>query len=113
MSETTITRDELKLVAMAELARAAECLKVLAHPVRLRLVDILIQGEFPVGELAELCGTAPHQTSEHLRLLQGHGLLAAERRGRTVYYRVAAPQLPGILQCIRCHCGMAATKRNE
>lgn len=107
MTETTVTGAALRLVEMAELSRAAECLKVLAHPVRLRLVDILIQGEFPVGELARLCGTAPHQTSEHLRLLQGHGLLAAERRGRTVFYRVAAPQLPGILQCIRSHCGMA------
>jgi ArsR family transcriptional regulator, zinc-responsive transcriptional repressor len=100
------TVDTVKLVELAELARAAECLKVLAHPVRLRLVDILMQGAFPVGELAAMCELPPHQTSEHLRLMQGHGLLAAERRGREVYYAVAAPQLPGILTCIRKHCGL-------
>lgn len=100
MSET----DNLTLVELEPLERAAECLKVLAHPVRLRLIDILLQDEFPVGELAELCELPSHQTSEHLRLMQSHGLLASERRGRQVFYRIEAPQLPGIMTCVRKQC---------
>ena len=92
------------LLSLAFCHQAAECLKVMAHPIRLRIVDILMQGEFPVQRVAELCDLPSHQTSEHLRLLQGHGLLAAERRGRSVYYRVSSPRLPALLRCIRSTC---------
>jgi DNA-binding transcriptional ArsR family regulator len=67
-------------------------------------VDILMQGEFPVHEIAEMCQLPPHQTCEHLRLLKGHGFLTSQRRGRTVYYRIIAPQLPGLLECVRKNC---------
>lgn len=86
------------------LEQAAACLKVMAHPVRLRIVNILMQGEFAVHEIAELCRTSPNQTCEHLRLLKGHGLLVSERQGRTVYYKIAHPQLPGLIECIRKNC---------
>ena len=95
---------KLKLLEMDLINRAAECLKVMAHPVRLRMVDILMQGEFPVHEIAALCRTSPDQTCEHLRLMKGHGLLSSERRGRTVYYKIATPQLPGLIECIRKNC---------
>ena len=94
----------LKLLPLDFLEEAAECLKVMAHPVRLRIVDILMQGEFPVARIAELCELPPHQTSEHLRLLKGHGLLDYERRGRTVFYKIASPRLPGLIQCIQARC---------
>lgn len=86
------------------LERAAECLKVMAHPVRLRMVNILMQGEFPVHQIAQLCRTSPNQTCEHLRLLKGHGLLSSHRKGRIVYYQIASPQLPGLLECIKKNC---------
>ena len=95
---------KLSLLEMAGLCQAANCLKVLAHPVRMRIVDILLQGEFPVHKIAELCELPPHQTCEHLRLMQGHSLLASARRGSAVYYRVANPSLPGIIECIRRNC---------
>ncbi len=93
------------LLSMDALSEAAGCLKVMAHPVRLRIVDALQQGEFAVHEIAALCGLPPHQTCGHLRLMQSCGLLNSQRRGRTVYYRIASPRLPGLLQCIRNHCG--------
>ena len=83
---------------------AAECLKVMAHPIRLRIVNILMQGEYAVHEIAELCKTSANQTCEHLRLLKGHGLLSSQRHGRTVYYKIASPQLPGLINCIRNNC---------
>lgn len=96
-----------ELLEMEMLCKAAECLKVLAHPVRLRMVEILLKGEFPVNEVAQLCQLPPHQACEHLRLMQGHGLLESFRRGRSVFYRVANPNLPGIMDCIRRNCGKA------
>ena len=94
----------LELLPWEMLQGAAECLKVLAHPTRLRMVDLLMQGEFPVHRIAELCALPPHQTCEHLRLLKGHGLLSSQRRGRTVYYAIADPRLPQLLNCIRAVC---------
>ncbi len=93
-----------ELLPAEVLAGAAECLRVLAHPVRLRIVDILMQGEFTVGRIAEMCSVQPHMTSEHLRLMKGRGLLESERRARAVFYRIADPRLPGLLNCIRNCC---------
>jgi DNA-binding transcriptional ArsR family regulator len=43
---------KIDLLPLDFLEDAAECLKIMAHPVRLRIVDILMQGEFPVHEIA-------------------------------------------------------------
>ncbi len=82
------------------LGQAAECLKTLAHPVRLRIVQLLLHGRYTVGELAEDCEVPNNVASEHLRLLQRCGFLTSEREGRKVYYRVAEPHLEDIMNCI-------------
>jgi ArsR family transcriptional regulator, zinc-responsive transcriptional repressor len=87
-----------------QLNEAAECLKVMAHPVRLKMVQILMQGEFPVNEIASQCGISANQTCEHLRLMQGRGFLASHRDGKTVYYKIISPRLPSLIQCIRKNC---------
>lgn len=92
------------LLPLESLQGAAECLKVLGHPIRLRMVEILMQGEFPVHEIAELCQLPPHQACEHLRMLKGHGFLGSNRRGRSVFYQIVDPRLPRLLDCIRAAC---------
>lgn len=89
---------------MDELDTAAACLKVMAHPVRLRIVDILMQGELSVGEIAKLCGVKPHQVCEHLRLMQSCGYLTSTRSARSVYYKIVSPNLPALIGCIRANC---------
>ena len=87
-------------LSLESLAQAAECLKTLAHPHRLRMVQILLGGEYTVGELAEACEIPSHMASEHLGRMKDRGLLAVERRGRKVYYSVAEEGLSGIINCI-------------
>lgn len=96
--------DTVDLLPLELLEDAAECLKTLGHPVRLRMVEILMQGAFPVHRIAELCRLPPHQACEHLRLLKTHGLLDSKRRGRSVYYEIADPRLPQLMTCIRTAC---------
>ena len=98
------TPEPLELTEIEGLRQAAECLKVLGHPIRLRIVEILLQGQFPVHEIAEICDLPPHQTCEHLRLLRNHGLLSSQRRGRAVYYEIVDPRLPRLMHCIRAAC---------
>lgn len=84
----------------AAFAQAAECLRTLAHPVRLRIVQLLLQGRYTVGELAEDCGVPDNVASEHLRLMQRCGFFTSERDGRKVYYQVAEPHLENLMNCI-------------
>lgn len=85
---------------MQALAQAAERLKTLAHPVRLRIIQLLLTGDFTVGELAEDCRISSPAASEHLRLMQHCGLLHSQRHGRKVYYRVAEPHLAELVACV-------------
>ncbi len=85
---------------MEALGQAAECLRVLAHPVRIRMVQLLLHGRYTVGEIAEDCEIAENLASEHLRLMQRCGFFTSEREGRKVYYEVAEPHLEKIIGCI-------------
>jgi DNA-binding transcriptional ArsR family regulator len=88
------------LTSLKALGQAAECLRALAHPHRLRMVQMLLRGSYAVGELAEACGIPSHMASEHLRLMQRCGFMTSEKDGRNVYYRVAEPHLANIMACI-------------
>jgi len=95
---------KIELMDYSYVTKTSECLKLLAHPVRIRIVEILSIGLFPVYKIAELCEVAPNQACEHLRLLKNHGLLNSERKGRTVYYKINSSQLADLLNCIKKHC---------
>jgi DNA-binding transcriptional ArsR family regulator len=93
-------KTKLRLTSLEALGQAAECLRVLAHPHRLRMIQMLLGGQFTVGELADACELPTAMASEHLRLMQRCGFLSSEKEGRCVYYRVAEPHLVNILRCI-------------
>jgi ArsR family transcriptional regulator, zinc-responsive transcriptional repressor len=86
------------------LVEAAQCLKVMAHPARLFIVEKLGQGEMPVCHLAQALSLPHHQTSEHLRIMHARGYLSSRREGRKVFYKVAHPQLLTLIDCIHQHC---------
>lgn len=90
-----------QLIELDRLAAAAECLRTLAHPHRLRIVEMLLGGRYTVGELADACCIPSNVASGHLRLMQRCGLLAPARDGRSVYYTVSEPCLKKFMACIR------------
>ena len=102
---------KLRLTEMDSLGHAAECLRTLAHPHRLRMVQMLLQGEFSVSELAAACKLPSPMASEHLRLMQRCGFLTSDKEGRKVYYRVAEPHLKSILKCVEERFGVASVGR--
>lgn len=91
---------KIKLTDLKSLEQAAECLRTLAHPHRLRIVQMLLQSEYTVGELAEACEIAPHMASEHLRKMQHCGFLDSEKDGQRRYYHVVEDHLADFLACI-------------
>lgn len=98
-------KKQTRLLEMEALSEAAECLKVLAHPHRLRMVQMLLSGRYAVGELAEACEIQSHMASEHLRLMQRCGLLGSVREGRCTYYEIAEPHLADIMRCVESRFG--------
>src|ERR1043165_3936189 len=97
MKTTAKTPKPPNLTPLESLEQAAECLKTLAHPHRLRIIQMLLRGRYTVGELAETCEIPSHMASEHLRLMQRCGLLTAEKDGRKAYYTVAESHLANIM----------------
>jgi DNA-binding transcriptional ArsR family regulator len=89
------------------LGQAAECLRVLAHPHRLRMIQMLLSGTYTVGELAASCGLPTAMASEHLRLMQRCGFLDSQKDGRKVFYRVLEPHLKNVMKCIEERFGRA------
>lgn len=71
------------------LEQVAAYFQALSEPTRLRILNMLRDGERNVGELAELCGYTSANISRHLAILSKHGLVARENRGTSVYYRIA------------------------
>jgi ArsR family transcriptional regulator, zinc-responsive transcriptional repressor len=90
-----------ELTDLDALSQAAECLRTLAHPHRLRIVEMLLGGRYTVGELAAACDIPSHMASTHLRLMQRCGLLSQQREGRNIYYQIAEPCLKDFVACIR------------
>ena len=90
----------IKLLPLEALEHASECLRTIAHPARLRMIQMLLAQPYTVGELAESCGIKSHVASEHLRLMQHCGLMKSKKDGRRVFYSVSEPQLASIMECI-------------
>lgn len=84
------------------LTRMAEVLKLLAHPHRLKIIEILdVNGGAPVFVIANRLGLPQAATSQHLNQMKRVGLINAERRGKEVWYTVVDPRALTILSCIR------------
>ena len=101
----TAAKETPPLLELGKLEQAAECLKTLAHPHRLWMIQMLLRGRYTVGELAEACEIPSHMASEHLRLMQRCQLLSSQRDGRCIYYSIAEPHLASIMSCIETRFG--------
>ncbi len=79
---------------------AAEVLKAVAHPVRLRIVATLCRGAEHVNALAEQLRVPQPIVSQQLRILRGYGLVSARRANGFAWYRLAEPALRDLVCCM-------------
>ena len=84
-----------------QLQRAAETLRVVSHPARLRIVEILVAGERSVTEIQDTLGITQSQTSQHLSNMRVRGVLKCRKDGNMVYYSIANPDVVKVIHCIR------------
>lgn len=95
------------MVDLSQLELAAPLIRVASHPLRLRIIDFLSHEPACVGEIAEAADASQAITSQHLATLRQAGILASERQGQRVYYRLVRVELVKLLECIRDHCRLA------
>lgn len=69
-----------------------ELLQILSNPTRLRILICLARGSKNVAGLIGTCGLAQSAVSQHLGKLKRAGLVASERRGKYVYYKLTYPE---------------------
>jgi ArsR family transcriptional regulator len=89
----------MKLKSKDTYKRQARIMKALANETRLMIVDRLSEGECQVGELVRLIGGDQSTISKHLAILRGVGVVDDDRRGNTVFYRLATPCVVNFFSC--------------
>jgi DNA-binding transcriptional ArsR family regulator len=67
----------------------AERFKILAEPIRLRILQSLEAGELSVNEVTTAVESTQPNVSKHLKILQDAGIIARRQEGNTVFYRIA------------------------
>lgn len=79
----------------------ADFFKALAHPLRIWILELLRAGPLSVSQIQEATGAPGSSVSQQLAVLRARNILQTERRGTTVIYRVADPDLYGLLDVAR------------
>ncbi len=75
----------------------AQLFRVLGHPVRIRILELLLDGERTVGELQAELELDSSGTSQHLAALRQQGVLQSRRAGTSVYYGIRDPRVSQLL----------------
>ena len=91
---------------------AAEMIRALGHPVRLRIVECLEDGERTVSDL-QLALRAPQAAvSQQLARMRSAGIVRGRRDGVNVHYSIADERVVQMLNCLR-HCHVDAAPRQR
>ena len=96
-----------------DVARANAALKIIAHPLRLKILALLSRQEHSVQEILDVVGTTQSNVSQHLAKMRNGGLLDCRPVGNLVFYRIKDPAILRVVEVIhesfRKPCGRAAS----
>lgn len=102
MSERPVPSDDIRRVQGHPVYQVkAELFRILGHPVRVRILELLRDGERTVGDLQRELGLDSSGTSQHLGVLRRHGVLDSRRESTNVYYRIRDPRTFDLLEVAR------------
>jgi ArsR family transcriptional regulator len=79
----------------------AEFFKTLAHPARIRVLELLVEREHAVAELLPEVGIEPANLSQQLAVLRRAGLVIARKEGSMVHYSLTSPEVAELLTVAR------------
>ena len=94
-----------------QVTAAADTLKLLADPTRLRILWALLHGEHSVGDLAEHVGAAPTGVSQHLAKLRLAHLVTTRRDGNRIFYLADDDHVRRLVEEALFHAGHVVDER--
>ncbi|ROR34217.1 ArsR/SmtB family transcription factor [Inmirania thermothiophila] len=95
------TAHGLLMAREEDIERTSRSLKAMSHPLRLKILCTLGDGEVSVQEIADHVGTSQSNISQHLAILRDKGLLASRKDGNRVYYRVRDARTLRLIEMMR------------
>lgn len=98
MKNKLIDKDE-------DILQASLAMKAIAHPLRLKVLCVLSDGELSVQEIVDSVGTSQSNISQHLAILRDKGVLATRKEANRVFYRIGDPRtvkLVGMMRDVFC-----------
>lgn len=93
----------LRKIPAGKLAKIAEVLKTIGHPVRIEILSLLeVNERLTVNDIQERISTDIEQSmlSHHLIKMKDKGVLKCEKEGLYVYYSLKEPNITGLLDCM-------------
>lgn len=94
-----------KRIQADKLLSAVNMLKVIAHPVRLAIVDLLTDNErMTVIEIQEALNLEQAIASQQLTLMEDKGVLVSKKVGRNKYVSLRFPKMKNIVNCLENCC---------
>jgi ArsR family transcriptional regulator len=104
----------IKEAGMDELVTArAEILKAIAQPTRLKIIELLRNGEKCVCEIFPAIAEEQSNTSRHLNLMQGCGILQRRKEGIKIMYRLKHPEILAILDFVSTILKKEVSEKNK
>jgi ArsR family transcriptional regulator len=88
-----------------DILQASLAMKSIAHPLRLKILCVLGDGELSVQDIVEMVGTSQSNISQHLAILRDKEVLATRKEANRVFYRVGDPRtlkLVGMMRDVFC-----------
>jgi ArsR family transcriptional regulator len=86
---------------MRAIGLQAEILRVIGHPVRLRILEELTKGVKCVSDLEEFLEVSQSNVSQHLAILRRYGLIDYYMDGRLRCYYLVDPMIPDLLEVLK------------
>lgn len=91
--------------------RVSAAMKQLAHPVRLKILCSLVDGEKTVSEIVEYCGASQSWVSQFLGRMKLGGIVEARKDGIYARYRISDQNLKELMKAVhRIYCGTKGRK---
>ncbi|MBD0741374.1 metalloregulator ArsR/SmtB family transcription factor [Streptomyces sp. CBMA152] len=91
----------------------AEFFRMLGHPVRIRVLELLQEGPMPVRDLLARVEVEPSSLSQQLAVLRRSGIVTSRRDGSTVVYEIAGGDVADLMRAARRILTEMLTGRNE
>jgi ArsR family transcriptional regulator len=102
MAQAEDLHDNLELLAgEADIDRASRALKAMSHPLRLKILCTLGEGEVSVQDIVDNVGTSQSNISQHLAILRDKDILATRKDANRVYYKISDPRLLQLIGMMR------------